>query len=1013
MSALDDILGSLDPGNEQAIIAALQADLSNIPLTAPPVDPTEFDLSQYPDVGQDTSSPLETAKCCSDKICGCLGGAIRSIAYSQAKIAASIDDFLNKPCRNIEQCMDKIIDALRKKFERPLATADECKKMISDGLGGTFEYVFACAGVTASQCDTACSLGDTSTEGKCCSSCGQPEGKCHCVGGICTPDEEKEQKRKRYRGWCDQVGNIVTVLPEDSPQPGPTYVPVTLADTEEVALQEATQYCRQNTQQQNPPPFIAQASSPGTICSVADYLSGAAGDRFGQALPGLFSTAGLAQALNAVGHIGIDGISVNNIAQTLTGIFQDIVANPPLAADAMIPRIVTALGCTTNAAVQALEALVSLGIIEQYTGAGVTQFAHQYRYTVNAGCRQVQLSPDQATAAYLARQIERPTLEAHWAIAGYCPDAIEWNLQASRSKPVPLQLAVMRHREIISSSEYSLGMRQIGYLENDVSEKLFQATYQVPTMSDIIRFMVRDADDEGLVARFGLDSFFSEKYRSQLKKWSKDQGIPDTVAQYAWRAHWQIPAPGQLFEFWHRRRTSNRPGGAPKLLEDIKAALIQQDILPYWHDDYLAVSYRPLTRIDVRRAFNIGSLTEQEVTDAYIQLGYSDDTAAKLTKFSVRLRDQSIPSHRAVKLWLDFTIDKGQARDRMVADGLPAAAVDTALADTEAKFKTSVPAQSFLKGAITKQRFIELLVANGVSAAGAEKIAAQLALKITSHPVVKEYIVGAVSRNDAQKEMVNYGMDDGVAEHLLNESDRAVSAQQVLNCQRGIKRKYLMGELNKAESITALQSTGTSNERAPSMVNGWDCERSSQGKAVAANKLCEWLSRGAISSVEFTSRLINIGYHEDVAGLMLDDCLISINARRLANAKRDAKEQAAQSLRAAKALRQAQAAENRQVALLAAAGKRAADLRINREKQLYSAIGKVHKACDCPLGDVVVFVKDAKIRVGRDYGLDVDQTLQVLIRASEEWGGGDMSTLTPVINTIAQSIVGEFADQQQ
>src|SRR6201999_655363 len=184
----------------------------------------------------------------------------------------------------------------------------------------------------------------------------------------------------------------------------------------------------------------------------------------------------------------------------------------------------------------------------------------------------------------------------------YCPDALKDYLFAAKAKPVPIQLAMMRRREIISPSEYYSGMRHLGYLEQQTSENLFRLTEQLPPLSEIIRYMVRDADDEKLVQQFGLDTGFTDKFAKQLKQWAKDQGVPEIVAQYSWRAHWTIPSPGQLFTFWHRLRYNPQFGGKEKLLADIKAALVQQDILPYWHDAYLAVSFHPLTRVDARRA---------------------------------------------------------------------------------------------------------------------------------------------------------------------------------------------------------------------------------------------------------------------------------------------------------------------------------------------------------------------------------------------------------------------------
>src|SRR4030095_10770556 len=110
----------------------------------------------------------------------------------------------------------------------------------------------------------------------------------------------------------------------------------------------------------------------------------------------------------------------------------------------------------------------------------------------------------------------------------------------------------------------------------------------------------------------------------KLKDWAEFQGLTPDMMKYVFRAHWTIPSPGQLFTFYQRLRDNPKFGGRDKLLEQVKNALIQQDILPFWHDHFLAVSFHPLGRVDIRRAFNNGTLKDDELVPAYRQLGYSD-----------------------------------------------------------------------------------------------------------------------------------------------------------------------------------------------------------------------------------------------------------------------------------------------------------------------------------------------------------------------------------------------------
>ncbi|GAI83784.1 unnamed protein product, partial [marine sediment metagenome] len=72
--------------------------------------------------------------------------------------------------------------------------------------------------------------------------------------------------------------------------------------------------------------------------------------------------------------------------------------------------------------------------------------------------------------------------------------------------------------------------------------------------------------------------------------------------------------------------------GAEELGDLFKAV----DIMPYWRSRLEAISYRVLSRVDVRRMFDVGVLDQAGVLEAYKHLGYNDDDAQKMTDFTVK-----------------------------------------------------------------------------------------------------------------------------------------------------------------------------------------------------------------------------------------------------------------------------------------------------------------------------------------------------------------------------------------
>lgn len=957
-------------------------------------------------------TPILGSGCGQSDLCDCLGDTIAGISSALYTIDKTLNDKLGSVCDHIDECIDKIIEAIDKKYKGIHNDCDTCRSMVQQGLAGTLEFALTCASCDLEECNTVCSLGDTDSEGKCCQGCGQE--KCCCVEGECKPCDETETKKK-YVGWCNRDTGAVVVQKEGEPSPGPGFVSVAISEDEQSALADTEAYCSSYKKQPEQPTIPPPSGPVGSVTPLCDLFGLANGSSIGAISGSQIGSQAVAAWGNLTARIralGIEGFNLGSLDDIFRSVTKLAFGWQDQVAEGYIPIIAPLFGCNNSAFVESAKVLTAVALAQKNTAVDFSEFTLPYRYAMHAACRNVQLTPDQAMSAYLANGLSLEGLDAHWTIAGYCPEALPPIIQAQKAKAIPLQLAVARRRELIEPAEYHKGMRQLGYLDERGSELIFDLTEQVPPLTDILRFMVRDADDEGLVNQLHMDDYFDEKYRDQLKKWSTDQGIPEKVARYAWRAHWSIPAPGQLFEFWHRLRKNPEFGGQDKLWEDIKAALIQQDILPYWHKHFEAVSFRPLGRVDIRRAFNIGALSEDDLGPAYTQLGYSDETVEKLTKFSKRLRDESAIGHKAVKLWLKFAIDRTEATQRMTDGGLPAGVVNQALDDASIGFQSSPYAAAFVRGDLSRDTFVQRLENQGVGVGMTQRITDLLAVKRSNHPAVAEYIAGVIDRGTAWSDMTTDGMDGDVSERLLADADKSFRQARVVNCQNAIKSRYLTGELDQQEAIDELTTSGTTGERASSLLDWWGCERAKSGKVATAAMLCQWLARGAIQSADFTRRLENIGYSEGDAALMLEDCLISINAKRLAEAKKEAKENAQLQQRTQRALAKAAALEQRQAAQIFRAQQAAAAARKNREKQLLSAASKIAGKCDCDIYDSRTLARELRDSIMNDYGLNQDEALQALILGVEEWSGGAKETLGPIVGGFAQdaaAVTGEPA----
>jgi len=176
-------------------------------------------------------------------------------------------------------------------------------------------------------------------------------------------------------------------------------------------------------------------------------------------------------------------------------------------------------------------------------------------------------------------------------------------------------------RREISEQEHDNRLRQLGFTDEDISylKKLY---YYIPSPSDLVRMAVREAWSDEVAEHFGYDEEFPEEFA----EWAEKQGMSREWARRYWRAHWELPSPTMGYEMLHRGIITE---------EELDMLLKTADYPRFWREKLIKLSYSPYTRVDVRRMYQMGILTPEDVFRAYKDLGYDDEHAENLTKFTV------------------------------------------------------------------------------------------------------------------------------------------------------------------------------------------------------------------------------------------------------------------------------------------------------------------------------------------------------------------------------------------
>lgn len=469
-------------------------------------------------------------------ICDCLSCSIERIASATESIAVSLADRSEDACKNIDQCTDKILENIKKKIEGPLYSCEKCKSMVAGGLAGTLEYAVRCAGVSCDDCVESCSSeGEPINEGKCCRNC-QGEN-CTCRGGGCSPGEpDEEEKEFRYVAWCHLETNTIAVTRTDQPPPGPGYSQVGLTDTEQAAVEIAKANCFDKSDESEGKPPVQPAGSTAVVCDIESYFNGIAANLLNVKAVSANLAAGSAQAHEAIAALGFAGFNAGTIGGAIGGLVKSATGSDGILLTDLTPLVASSLGCSESQFSETFKAVASISQVCRYLGVDPTPYLAQHFYAMNAVCRQVQLTPNQAMAAFLSDETDSFPLDKHYAIAGVCNEAMQWQIKSSRSKLIPLELVTARRRRMIDQEEYRKGIRKLGYIGETEAETIFKLSEQVTTPQELIRYMVRDAGNKGVVDTFGLDTGFTDNFSGEIKDWSEFQGVTDKQMQYNWRA---------------------------------------------------------------------------------------------------------------------------------------------------------------------------------------------------------------------------------------------------------------------------------------------------------------------------------------------------------------------------------------------------------------------------------------------------------------------------------------------
>ena len=260
------------------------------------------------------------------------------------------------------------------------------------------------------------------------------------------------------------------------------------------------------------------------------------------------------------------------------------------------------------------------------------------------------------------------------SIADVHPKYAQTYIDAVLTKPSTSDIIAYQLRRDPDLSTLPAELRKIG-MHPDYAPILKELAYIIPPVGDIITMAVREAFTPEIAARFGQ----YEDFPKPFAEWAAKKGLSNEWAQRYWASHWTLPSATQGFEMLHRGAI--RP-------DELNMLLRALDIMPFWRDKLTRIAYKRLTRVDIRRMYRVGVLTEEEVYEANIELGYGERDAKRMTDFTVKQTLETLSkftSRDVVSAYVKRMINSSEARSLLIMLGVKSRDVSFILSTADYK----------------------------------------------------------------------------------------------------------------------------------------------------------------------------------------------------------------------------------------------------------------------------------------------------------------------------------------
>ncbi len=382
-------------------------------------------------------------------------------------------------------------------------------------------------------------------------------------------------------------------------------------------------------------------------------------------------------------------------------------------------------------------------------------------------------------------------------------------------------------------STLRLHLKKLGYPDAEIN-MLLKITEVLPGVQDLIRMAVREAFTPETIERFQ----YKEGFPSEILQYTRKIGLSDDWVLRYWFAHWELISPSQAYEMLHRLR----PGRSDITFteDDLDLLLKTADYPVFFRDRLKAISYNPITRVDVRRMYKLGIFDAAEVKERYKDLGYTDEDAQALADFTVKyeaddgsdIRDKykGLSLSTLKSLFIKDAITEQDYHDRIIKLGYAEEEakliielakldnIDDVAIDWHKKFVTDMVndiSAAFANRMITEDSARQSLTALGIATANVDFIIQKQSydadlgsLNINIKYIHDAYISGAIDRNTLVSDLGKLGISGNQQNKLIDDFELELRYRNRRLTEAQYRLAFTRGLITQDDYIANLAALG-------------------------------------------------------------------------------------------------------------------------------------------------------------------------------------------------------------